>query len=309
MANTFPRISEEQRVRRLAPPDGKINLVMDTDAFNEIDDQFAIAYALLSKDKICLQALYAAPFFNELSEGPGDGMEKSYHEIRRILELMGENAEGRVFRGSERYLSALDAPVESDAARDLIARAMAAPDDEPLYVAAIGAITNIASAILLEPEIIRKIVVVWLGGHSLHWNDTNEFNLAQDVLAAQVLFGCGVPLMLIPVMGVSSHLITTLSEIEAHVRGRGRIGDFLADRYRSCSSDHFGYSRVIWDISTIAYLLNPASVEAEWVHSPIVTGERTWSRDTSRHLIRCAKFIHRDLVLKDLFRKLETNKS
>ncbi|WP_337913953.1 nucleoside hydrolase [Cohnella zeiphila] len=305
MSNLYPPVPEDRRVRRLQPPDGPIRMVLDTDTFNEIDDQFALAYTLLSKERIRLEAIYAAPFHNELSDGPKDGMEKSYDEIVRILERMGESAEGFVFRGSERYLPGPQEPVDSEAARDLVAKAMAAPDDEPLYVVAIGAITNIASAILLEPRIIEKIVVVWLGGHALWWNDATEFNLKQDAAGAQVLLDCGVPLVLIPVLGVSSHLATTLPEIEAHVRGKGAIGDFLAERYASVVKDHFGRSRVIWDISTIAWLLNPDAVPTELVHSPVLTERLTWSRDTSRHLIRCATYVHRDAVFQDLFRKLE----
>lgn len=305
MSNLYPHIPEDRRIRRLQPPAGPIRMVLDTDTFNEIDDQFALTYALLSRDKIRLEAIYAAPFHNELSEGPKDGMEKSYEEIIRILQRMNEPADGFVFRGSDRYLPGPEQPVDSEAARDLVARAMASSEDDPLYVAAIGAITNIASAILLEPRIIERIVVVWLGGHALWWNDTSEFNLMQDPAGVRVLLDSGVPLVLIPVLGVSSHLLTTLPEIEAHVRGKGAIGDFLADRYSSIVDDHFGRSRVIWDISTIAWLLNPEAVPTELVHSPVLSDRLTWSRDTSRHLIRCATFVHRDAVFQDLFRKLE----
>lgn len=304
MLKRFPNISDELRIRRLTPPKGKINMVLDTDAFNEIDDQFAIVYALLSKDKINLKAIYAAPFHNNMSEGPKDGMEKSYEEILRILQRMDEPHDAFVFRGSERYLSNINEPVDSEAVRDLIAKAMAASEEEPLYVVAIGAITNIASAILLEPRIIEKIVVVWLGGHALWWPDTTEFNLAQDVLSAQVLFDCGVPMVLIPVLGVSSHLITTLPEINTYVKGRGAIGDFLAMRFENCHDDHYGYSRVIWDISVIAYLVNPAAVHTHLIHSPILTDQVTWSEDKNRHLIRYASFIKRDMVYQDLFTRL-----
>ena len=252
-----------------------------------------------------MQAVYAAPFFNELSEGPKDGMEKSYDEILSILERMNTPSDGYVYKGSESYLQSQHQPVDSPAARDLVAKAMAASTDSPLYVVAIGAITNVASAILLEPQIIEKIVVVWLGGHDLHWRDTKEFNLMQDVFAARVILDSGVPLVLVPCMGVASHLITTLPEVERFVKGKGDIGNFLAERFESCSTNHYAYSRVIWDISVIALLLDIHAVQTELVHSPVLTDQVTWSVDRSRHLIRIANHINRDQVFRDLFLKLE----
>jgi purine nucleosidase len=300
----FPEISPSLRQQRLTYKPGKLRMVLDTDTFNEIDDQFAVAYALQSKDRLQVEALYAAPFHNELSNGPEDGMEKSYAELLKITDRFGIKADGLVFKGSASYMKSKDEPVHSDAAADLVKKAMASPDDDPLYVVAIGAITNVASAILIEPRIIEKIVVVWLGGHALHWPHTREFNLYQDVHAANIIFDSGVPLVLIPCMGVSSHLLTTLSEVEAFVKGKGAIGDYLYETFRDCSDDHFGYSRVIWDISTIAYLLNEEWVPTELVPSPVLNAEGTWSVDRRRHLIRSAYYIHRDAVFKDLFRKL-----
>ena len=75
-----------RRLERLAPPTGRVSIVLDTDTYNEIDDQFALAYALLSPDQIDLEAIYAAPFQNPRSTGPADGMEKSHEEILRVLE-------------------------------------------------------------------------------------------------------------------------------------------------------------------------------------------------------------------------------
>lgn len=72
---------------KLSVPTGKIDAVLDTDTYNEIDDQFALAYMLASEDKIRLKAIYAAPFFNDNSSSPADGMEKSYQEIHKILDL------------------------------------------------------------------------------------------------------------------------------------------------------------------------------------------------------------------------------
>ncbi|MCA0753457.1 nucleoside hydrolase [Paenibacillus sp. N4] len=301
----YPQLSETFRLERLAPRSGKIRMVLDTDTFNEIDDQFALSYAILSPERIQLEAVYAAPFFNELSTGPKDGMEKSYKEIIHILNRFEIPSEGYAFRGSESYLPGPHMPVDSAAARDLIAKALAMPDDEPLYVAAIGAITNVASAILIEPSIVRKIVVVWLGGHQLSWRDANEFNLQQDLHAVRVLLDSGVPFVMIPCFGVASHLITTLPEINHFVKGKGKIGDFLAERYEACSNDHIGYSRVIWDLSAIAYIIEPELVPTDLVHSPLLTDQITWSTHPGRHLIRCAYFVNRNAIFRDLFMKLQ----
>ena len=108
-------ISNEQRMKNLSVPTGKFDVVLDTDACNEIDDQFAISYLLRSGEKCNVRALYAAPYFNKRSESPADGMEKSYHELFRLLELLGESKP--VFRGSTCYLPDEKTPVISDAAR------------------------------------------------------------------------------------------------------------------------------------------------------------------------------------------------
>ena len=65
-------------------------------------------------------------------------MEKSYEEILRLLERLHMDAEGFVYRGSTDYLSRGKPPQRSAAVDDLIRRAVAAPDDDPLYVVAIG---------------------------------------------------------------------------------------------------------------------------------------------------------------------------
>ena len=305
----FPTISEAERLSRLEPPTGKVQMVLDTDTYNEVDDQFAVVQALLSPEKLDVLALYAAPFFNARSTGPADGMEKSYQEILALLERLNVSSEGFVFRGSDRYLLDWDHPVESDAARDLIAKAMVRSEaDDPLYVVAIGAITNVASAILLEPEIIKHIVVVWLGGHAFHWPNTREFNLWQDPQAARVIFDCGVPVTQIPVMGVCSHLHTTIPEIERYVQGCGAIGDYLAETVKGYHKEHFGWSKVIWDIATIAYLLDESWTPTHLVHSPIVTDQGTWSFDNSRHLIRSAWHVYRDPIFRDVFTKLEARR-
>ena len=176
---------------KLKMPEGVLDMVLDTDTYNEVDDQFALCYALLSPERVNVQAIYAAPFFNSLSTGPKDGMEKSYDEILRLLKFLGKNPEGLAWKGSERYFESMNDTVESPAARDLVARAMARPEGSaPLFVVAIGAITNVVSALHMEPAIAKKIHIVWLGGRPLHDITANEFNLSGDMNASPTPCTC-----------------------------------------------------------------------------------------------------------------------
>lgn len=185
----FPKLTEQELLDRIRiPSEGKLNIFLDTDTYNEIDDQFAILYAMLSPERLCLKGISAALFFNDRSASPADGMEKSYREILKIMDFLGKDPEGFVFRGCTEPLADEEVPRESLACDAIIAEAMKASETDPLYVVGIGACTNIASAILKAPEIIRRITVVWLGGNTFDWPDNKEFNLSQDSLAGKVLF-------------------------------------------------------------------------------------------------------------------------
>ena len=145
LAESGNEINTAELLKRLEHPSGRVDVVLDTDTFNEIDDQFALAYLICSKEKLNLQAVYAAPFSNEKAKDPAEGMEKSYQEILHILTLMErDDLKPAVYRGSTSFLSSETEPVLSEAAKDLAERAMKYTKEKPLYVVSIGAITNIA---------------------------------------------------------------------------------------------------------------------------------------------------------------------
>ena len=135
-------------------------MIVDTDTNNEIDDQFALAYALLSPEKISVEAIYAGPFVNSRARTAAEGMEQSYEEAHRVLGLLGIEKRGHVLRGSKSFMQGPDRPVKSPAAEDLIERVMTS-GGENLYVVALGAPTNVSSALVLEPKLTERVTVVW----------------------------------------------------------------------------------------------------------------------------------------------------
>lgn len=303
-AQKFPALSDGQRIAMLEPPAQKpVPVVLDTDTYNEIDDQFALVYALLSPE-LRVEAVYAAPFLNNRSSSAEDGMEKSHQEILRILAKLEIAPEGFAFKGSRNFIANLAQPERSPAALDLIERARKHSPQRPLYVVAVGAIPNVANALLLEPSILPNIVVVWLGGNGHHWPHQREFNYQQDLKASRLIFDSGVPFVQLPCTPVVTHFATTVPEMERYVGGQGAIGDYLLEIFKGYHQDHFAWSKVLWDMTAVAWVVNPRWLPSDLVHSPIVTDNYTLSFDPSRHFIRSVNFVQRDPIFRDFFTKL-----
>ena len=297
------------RMEMLRHPVGKrVDVVIDTDAFNEIDDQFAIAYALKSEEKLEVKAICAAPFDNYKVNGPAEGMEKSFEEIIRLLSLMGKSEIApQVYRGSEEYLPDESTPVESEAAARIVELANQYTSEEPLYLVALGAITNVASALLIDSGIIDKMVVIWLGGHALNWPHNKEFNLYQDIAAARVVFGSGVPLVHIPCNGVVSSFRISRPELEYYLRGKNELCDYLVDITIQESDIRYTtpiWSKVIWDVTAVAWLLDDHFLEDSYIHSPIPEYDHRYAFDINRHFIRYVYNVNRDKLFNDLITKL-----
>ena len=350
----FLTLSDAKRREILKPPTGPVRVVIDTDCANEIDDQFALTWALLSQDVLKIEGIYAEPYsFGIYREGlidtrdllkggadlplelkrfspwikrlneqgrrpedisfctPAEGMEESYQEILTVLEKMNMESEQQVFRGSPRYLSSYDEPVESDAVDHLIERALAG--DEPLYVIAIGVLTNIASALLKAPEIAERMVVIWTAGYPSQSPLYNpSFNMEQDMLASKLLFDSGVSLVYLPGFYLGAQLRLSLSEMETYFKGKGEIGDYLYHLYthnplypQRGFEGHFGRSWVIWDLINIAWLLNPEWVPSHLLQTPSLGDDQFWHHDgKNNYPMREAYEIDRDSIFRDFYSKL-----
>jgi len=279
-------------------------IILDTDCYNEVDDQYALAYAMLSPDKIEILSVNAAPFLNSRSTSAGDGMEKSYNEIFRIMKLTDPEMADKipVYRGSERFMGPDKQAVESPACDNIINTVM--NSDERVYIVAIGAITNVASALVKCPEIAEKAVLIWLGGHALERPDTMEFNLKQDIPSAQVVFDSGIALLQIPCDGVCSQFITTIPEVEYYLRGKNDLCNYLCDITAGYTKDPYGWSKVIWDVTAIAAITVPKAEETVIFPRPYVTSDGHWAFNNARKPYMYVRKIRRDPIYADLFRKL-----
>lgn len=247
--------------------------------------------------------------------GPERGMLESFTRTREICTVLGVSCDSLLFKGADRYLGSPPVPVESPATRHLIERARASSPDDPLYVIALACLTNVVSAILLAPDIIRNIVVVWTAGYPTNVVDIPNlsFNTEQDVPASQWLFACGVPVVYLPGFYIGQQLTLSLPDIETWVRGRGAIGDLLYQRfvanplfdyYGILSASGTAFTWVLWDLICVAWLLNSGWVPTALRPSPVLTDDLFWKHVPGRPVIREATGISRTGIFKDLFTKL-----
>ncbi len=300
-------MTHEQRLKNLTVPEGKVDVVLDTDAYNEIDDQFAIAYLLKNADKLNTKAIYAAPFYNSHSTSAGDGMEKSYNEILKLLELM--NIKKEAYRGSDRFLVDEKTPVVSDAARDLAARVEEYSPENPLYIVAIGAITNVASAILLNPRVAENAVLVWLGGNALHFEDTREFNMVHDIAASRIVMSCGIPFVQLPCFGVVDVFRVSRSELECWLIGKNPLADYLAKNTieeAEVYAHGTPWTRVIWDVTAVAWLLNDNNrfMRSRIIKTSLSSYEGKYEEYADGDDMCYVYHIDRDALMNDLFQKI-----
>ncbi len=311
----MPKMTVE-KLKELLYSDKIKNIILDTDAFNEVDDQFCIAYCMRATDKLRLLSINAAPFLNANSKSPADGMEKSYKEIFKIMKLADPKANIPAYRGSEAFLSDKKTPIVSPAAENIVNTVM--NSEEPVVIFAIAAITNVASALLLCPEIAERAAVVWLGGHAHSHKDTREFNMVQDVNAAQIVFDSGIPLLQVPCAGVCSHCPTTVYELEHYIDGKNELCTYLTDNVRRALGGWYRHlakqagreevncavSGIIWDALAAATLINTGACEIVEMPRPIITDDCTYAFDNSRPPYLYTRYLNRDWIYGDIFDRL-----
>ena len=258
-----------------------MRVILDSDTANEIDDLFAIAYAL-PDETIELLGLSSAQWFHHAS---GDSTvyqsQRLNEELLRIAgrldlphPLGSDTIMGKPWGGYD----ARDSP----AARFIIEQARATPAGEKLAVLSIGAVTNLASAIALEPTIIDKVVSYSLGFRydfaGGFWNK-DEFNIRRDLNAANYLLDAeGLETHVMPVSVAIKYTWERASTFD-RLATAGELGAYLKARWQ----DHGGPGAArwtMWDVALLQAFLRPGQASETPVRTPPENTRRTvWMYD------------------------------
>ncbi|WP_159618137.1 nucleoside hydrolase [Ruania rhizosphaerae] len=213
-------------------------VIVDNDFAGDPDDLYHVVHHLLtpSVDTPLLVASHLA--VGDRWDPSGHSAANAATVLGKTLELMGLDPSDRVVTGSEVALTDRTTPHDTPAARAIIAEAMR-ESDTPLFYAAGGGLTDLASAYLLEPRIADRLTLVWIGGpeyagHAYAPDGAGdpEYNLNIDVTAAQVLFNDStMPIWQVP-RNIYRQCLVSDTELRRRVKTKGALGEHLYQTLR-----------------------------------------------------------------------------
>ena len=293
---------------------------MDTDANNEIDDQHAIAYMLLSGDVFLVEGLTV----NRTNNG-GD-IEAQALEAERVVGLCNMHPALSVTRGASssfgEIVSRIDKPrFDGSDAVNLIIQRAEAYDGQKLVLLAIGKLTNVALALKKRPDIVDKVKLVWLGSN---YPKPGEYNLEADPESLNFVLDCAVEFELAVVrygaQSGTSAVRVTLEDVAARLRGQGpttqspitgrhggnftHFGDYSINLLSNVDLYYDPPSRALYDMAATAILKNPDWAEARTIPAPTLENGIWRERpDNSRKVVIRENFNHK-IIVNDFYRTI-----
>lgn len=285
-------VRDEERTANRGVPQ-KIDLIFDTDADNEVDDQHALAYLLFSGDYFNVEGITV----NATSSHEGFDVESDvqdhYDEARRVMQLCGDFY-GKIplLTGAQNSFEEIRPHLNSDdfdgyeAVNFIIEEALKEREDK-LVLLPVGKLTNIALALEKEPAIADKVRIVWLGSN---YPDTGEHNKVWDKESVNYLLNQDVEFEFVTVRygepsGTDAVKVTQAQilhrmpglgpESEEPVTGRygeefTNWGDYSANLFEMYGMYGEPPARALFDMAAVAILKNSAWAEKRAIPAPIL---------------------------------------
>lgn len=299
------------------PVNDKIDIILDTDANNELDDQHAIAYLLLNQDVFNIYGITT-------NVTVGGGIKAQTDEVERVAAMVNQTA--RILPGAtEDFETILPDITEPDfdgyqSVDFIIESARSHSAKNKLTVAPIGKLTNIALALAKAPDIADKMRIVWLGSN---YPEPGEHNLVYDIQSMNYILDCPVDFEIVTVRygqpsGTDAVKIS-IDEVRERIAGKGPratspvegrhggtfecFGDYSYDLFDHIGKDDLG-RRSLFDLCTIAIIKNPSWCESHMIPAPIMVDEKFVERPDNSRMITILENFDRDAIINDFIETL-----
>jgi inosine-uridine nucleoside N-ribohydrolase len=282
------------------PAEKKQRVIVNTDAKNEADDQFAIVHALLTTS-FELHGIIPAHFGTNKSP---DTLQASIDEVNLLLRLMSLAGKVRVEPGAPSALPDENTAVPSPGAHFIIEEAMKS-DPRPLNVAFYGPLTDMASALLMEPRLEeRAIRVIWIGGGEWPLGGS-EYNLSNDIHAANVIFKSRLEVWQIP-STVYRLVAVSYAELVEKVYPHGELGRYLVEQLVEFNSRHTPVIeyRSLGDSPAVGVMMYPDGGRWSWQPAPSFEVTMHYRHTGHNRPIRVYETFDARFLMEDFFAKI-----
>ncbi len=298
---------------------GKIRVILDTDANNELDDQHAIAYLLFNGDKFDVEGITVN------ATSGGGGIDEHTEEAARVVKLCSLDSTIKVIPGAsgkyEEILPTIDQPqYDGSEAVDFIVRQAMADDPRPLVLMPVGKLTNISLALKKVPEIAKRVRIVWLGSN---YPEPGEYNFVNDIKSIDPILEADVPFEMVMVRygkpSGTAAVRATLKDIQRIMPGKGpSISTPISGRHGGSFTNFGDYSvelfekfkgspteRALFDMAAVAIVKNPAWADRVVIGAPkFVDGKWIDQPDNPRKVAIWENF-DREAIMKDFYDRME----
>jgi len=270
-----------------------IQVLIDTDAKIDIDDQWAITYALCSPE-LDVVGLTAAHFQREGRQP--ESVRESLRELQTILRLWNGEERIPVKEGLACNLEGQRDYAENEAVSFIIRQAETVQD---LTIIALGPLTNVAAAYLIAPDAISRVRLYWIGGGP--WPSGGpEFNLMNDPAALRVMLQSPIEFHWIMGYGAGSQLKVTREQSGSRVKGCGAIGDYLHHLLEQTGKE----VKTIYDLAPIAAVKHPQWFARAVQQAPQIMGDGDYRFDGTGREIWTYTHLDAQAVLEEFWRLL-----
>jgi purine nucleosidase len=301
----------------------RIRVIIDNDFGGDPDGLFQLVHHILSPS-VEIRGIIGSFIKHEGFFNAPETASNACKEVNELLNVMHLSGKYPVYEGANYNLPDIHTAVISEGSKAIVKEAMRDDSKQPLYVVCGGGLTDIASAYLMEPEIAKRIILIWIGGPEYPdlailppGGTTMEYNLGIDVLAGQLVFNhSDISLWQIP-RDVYRQAIISYSELLVKVKPQGEIGDYLVrkieDVMKLTQQYNFsiGETYVLGDSPLVLFTALQSSFNADPSSSryivkkaPGISNTGLYETDSSARDIRVYNEIDNRLMFDDFFSKL-----
>ena len=296
----------------------KINVIFDTDANNELDDQHALAYLLFNGDTFNVNSVTVNATYN------GGDIQGHYDEALRVMNLCNLNQEIPLLKGANGSFAEITNAWDPDNfdGREGVDEILEATEQDSIIIIAVGKLTNIALALKKEPSFAERTKIVWLGSN---YPEPGEYNQDNDTIAMNYVLNSTIPFEMVTVRygkpSGTDAVKVTKEEINQKMPGLGPIakepiigrhggsfstfGDYSVSLFEYIDYHGDPPSRPLFDMVAVAILKNKSCGEPKLIPAPIFINNEWIELPDNQRKITVWENFKKEEILEDFYNSLK----